>query len=335
MTTTTVTVVVPLYKSAGSIGELVLRLQELGDAIAPRRLEIIFVDDGSPDDCVEQLLGRLPSTFDTRLLRHSRNFGSFAAIRTGMAEAMGDFVGVMAADLQEPPSLIPEMLDALDRTGADVAYGRREQRSADARSHQATSAVFWRLYRRFVQPDMPAGGMDIFLCRRHVVTALLSLEESNSSLVGSLVWLGFPAVEVPYERAARVGGGRSAWTLKRRVSYMTDSAFSFSRFPLTLLGWTGAIGMLACVAVAAVVLVRRLTGEVSVPGYTALMLTLVLCTSLLLLALWIVGEIAWRAFENTKQRPLGVVRSQVAMRATPGDDQGADRGPSSSNTTSE
>lgn len=301
-------VIVPLFKSAGSIPELVTRLDELRVALLPRRLEVIFVDDGSPDDCVPQLRQLLPATFDSVLIRHSRNFGSFAAIRTGMAAATAEFIGVMAADLQEPPELVPAMIDALESGECAVAYGQRVSRAGDSRRSRIASGVFWTVYRRFVQPSMPEGGIDIFLCRSHVADELLKLTESNSSLVGGLVWLGFPAVSVPYTRGPRVGGGRSAWSMKRRVRYMTDSAFSFSRLPLTILGWTGVVGLVACVAAGAAVVVSRLVGNVQVPGYSALMVTVLFCTSLLLVALWIVGDLAWRTFENTKRRPEAVVR---------------------------
>lgn len=322
---TLVSIVVPLYKSAGSVDELVRRLDDLAIQLAPDRLQVVFVDDGSPDDVAERLEAKLPLRCEVLLLRHSRNFGAFAAVRTGMDAATGDFIGVMAADLQEPPELLPQMIAELERSGRDVAYGRRVGRSGDPWSSRVASALYWRFYRRFVQPEMPAGGVDIFLCRSHVARAVCAMKEANSSLIGALVWLGFPSVSVPYERGSRVGGGRSSWSLRRRLRYMTDSAFSFSRLPLTVLGATGGLGLIVCSSVGVVVVVARLTHRFDVPGYTALMLTILFCTSLLLVALWVVGEMAWRTFDNTKERPLAVVRSEHGWlsRVDPTDDSGA------------
>ena len=173
------------------------------------------------------------------------------------------------------------------------------------------SAVFWKVW-SLVQPQMPIGGVDIFVCRRPVVDELLSLEESHTSLIGCLVWLGFPSCEIPYERASRADAERSAWTLAKRVRYLADSAFSLSRLPLTLLGFTGGLGLVGCLVVGIGVLVARLAGDITVPGYAPVMLTLVACTCLLLIALWIVGDIAWRAFENTKARPNAIVWNRGA-----------------------
>lgn len=302
-----VTVVVPIYRSANSINKLVDRLAALANQLAPKRLEVIFVDDGSPDNSVARLKSRLPTLFDAVVLRHTRNFGAFAATRSGLAAASGAIIGVMAADLQEPPELIPRAIEELERTETSVAYGKRTRRYGDPLTSRVASALFWRIYRRFVQPQMPAGGIDIFVCRRAVIDELLSLEESHTSLVGSLIWLGFPSCEVSYERASRADGERSAWTLAKRLRYMADSAFSLSRLPLSLLGFTGGLGLIGCFLVGVGVILARLTGGITVPGYTAIMLTVVACTCLLLVALWIVGDIAWRAYENTKSRPNAVL----------------------------
>ena len=306
-----ITVVVPIYRSANSIDRLIDRLSDLAIALAPKRVEVIFVDDGSPDDSVSRLRRRLPARFDASVLRHSRNFGAFAAVRTGLNAAAGEIVGVMAADLQEPPELIPRAIEELDRTGTSVAYGKRVGRDGDPWTSRLASRLFWKAYCRFVQPQMPVGGVDIFICRRAVVRELLALQESHSSLIGSLIWLGFPACEVPYERSPRADGDRSAWTFAKRVRYLADSAFALSRLPLTLLGFTGLLGLVGCTVVGAGVLAARLAGDINVPGYAPMMLTVVSCTCLLLIALWIVGDIAWRAYENTKARPNAVLWTET------------------------
>src|SRR4051794_9246198 len=173
-------------------------------------MEGVFVVDGSPDGSLlllRRMLGE--RAFASQLVAHSRNFGSFAAIRTGFAAADGDFVAAMAADLQEPVELVEQFFALLSTGEYDVAVGTRAGRE-DPRTTMLLSRVFWSLYRRNVHKEMPAGGVDIFGCTRQVADQLVALDEAHSSLVGLLYWLGFRRVEVPYRRAPR-GEGKSGW----------------------------------------------------------------------------------------------------------------------------
>lgn len=300
------TVVVPVYRNAESLPAVIARLAELGGRLdAP--LEVVFVIDGSPDDSAQILRRTLPTAgFSSQLLCHARNFGSFAAIRTGFLAARGDFVAAMAADLQEPVELVEDFFHELAGGEYDVAVGVRRGRDDPAVS-RTFSRLYWWFYRRFVQRDMPPGGVDIFACTRAVAANFADLRESNSSLVGLLFWLGYRRVEIPYERREREHG-KSAWTLGRKLRYLLDSVFSFTSLPITIILVVGLLGTVGAVAVALVVFVNWLGGAIPVPGYAALMLVLLFATASILFALGIVGTYVWRAFENTKQRPSSVVR---------------------------
>jgi hypothetical protein len=170
-----------------------------------------------------------------------------------------------------------------------------------------TSALFWRSYRRFVLPAMPVGGVDVFGCTREVRDHLLRFNEANSSLVGLLLWLGFPTAAVPYERQERADGERGAWTFRKRVRYMNDSVFAFTDLPLRLLRTIGAVGFLASIIASIAVTVAWARGAIDVPGYTPLILAMLLSTTMILTALSIVGSYVWRAYDNTKRRPLSIV----------------------------
>ena len=300
----TYSVVVPVYGNEATIPALISRLATLAQEI-DGGFEAVFVVDGSPDSSLLLLRRLLPdSGLQSQLVTLSRNYGSFAAIRAGLAVAQGEHVAVMAADLQEPVSLVEGIFRQLATGDYDVAVGVRAGRNDPALSSTASRA-FWGFYRRYVQKDLPAGGVDMFGCTRQVVTQLLQLEESNTSLVGLLYWLGFRRVEVPYERQEREEG-KSGWTLKKKLRYMNDSIFSFTDLPITVLITAGFLGVVASVVAGVGVFVAWATGNVQVAGYTPMMLMLFLLCSSILLALGIVGSYVWRTYENSKGRPGAV-----------------------------
>jgi polyisoprenyl-phosphate glycosyltransferase len=301
-------VVVPVYKNAESLAQVVERLLWLKQALGVD-VEAVFVVDGSPDDSVAILRELLPTSgLASQLLLHSRNFGSFAAIRSGFAVARGEVVAAMAADLQEPVELIVSFYETLSSGDWDVAVGTRVKRDDPAMT-KAMSKTYWWAYRRLVQKEMPAGGVDIFACTRPVAQQLARFEESNSSLVGLLFWLGYRRVDVPYSRLPREHG-TSAWSWRKKYRYLSDSIFSFTSVPISIILFVGVVGVIASFVAAAVVLGAWAFQAITVPGYTALMLVLLLSTGSILFALGIVGTYVWRTFENTKDRPLAVVMKQ-------------------------
>jgi hypothetical protein len=231
--------VVPLYSGEENLPRLLGAIVELQKAVLPEPFEVVLVDDGSPDRCQAILQERLPSLpVSTTLVALSRNFGSFAAIAAGLKRARGDYFAVLAADLQEPPQIVVDFLEALRRGEADVVFGVRSGRS-DPWLTELTSNLFWATYRRFVVRDMPRGGVDVFACNRMVRDHLLALPEASTNLIALLFWLGFRRKFVSYRRQARLEG-RSAWTLKKRLKYAFDSVFNFTDLPVQVLLAAGA-----------------------------------------------------------------------------------------------
>jgi glycosyltransferase involved in cell wall biosynthesis len=316
----TFSLIVPVYRNEKSIPELLEALVGANRAL-DGRLEVVFVVDGSPDRSAEILASKLPDfEVTSQLLLHSRNFGSFAAIRSGLASAQGRFFAVMAADLQEPPELVVEFFGALETGDVDVTVGTRMERDDPLRS-RSSARLFWSLYRRFVQPEMPVGGIDVFGCNRAVRDRLLEFSEANSSLVGLLFWLGFRRREFPYRRRAS-RNEESGWTFARKVRYLFDSAFAFSDLPIRLLILAGALGLVVSLGFGAVVLMARLLDWITVPGYAAIVVTIIFFGALNTLGLGIVGSYLWRAFENTKQRPGAVVMSSTRFEGSRGSESG-------------
>lgn len=298
--------VIPVYKNEANLDRLLAELVRLHNTLPD--LEVVFVIDGSPDRCAELLAALLPATgLRSQLLLLTRNFGSFSAICAGLEHGLGERFAVIAADLQEPPALIAEFDEILRSGRADITFGVRSSRT-DPWLTEITSSLFWSLYRHFVIPEMPAGGVDVFGCTREVRDRLLSLRESHTNLIALLLWLGYRQVFVPYQRLKRLEG-TSSWTLSKKLRYSIDSIFNFTDLPIRFLLAAGVLGTLSSLFVAAVVLISRLLGIIEVPGYTPIILTITFFGGLMTLGLGIIGQYLWLALRNSRQRPNYIVRT--------------------------
>jgi polyisoprenyl-phosphate glycosyltransferase len=306
-----ISLIIPVFRNEGNIPSLLEALSELHGQM-PDELEVVFVVDGSPDRSAPLLEMGLPDMpFRSQLLQLSRNFGSFAAIQAGLKAGNGNRFAVMAADLQEPPSLVLEFNRLLSDRSVDVVVGRRVGRDDGLLSGWASNA-FWEVYRRLVVKEIPPGGVDVFGCSAQVRDLLVRLQENNSSLVALLFWAGFRRQEVPYVRAKREIGS-SAWTLSKKLRYLSNSIFGFTDLPIRALTFIGILGLITSGLLGILTLWARLSGAIEVPGYTATVLIVTFFGGLNCLGLGVVGNYVWRSFENTKSRPPFVVASQVAF----------------------
>jgi len=314
--------VIPLYKSEEGLPRLLTELLKLQQELQPEPFEAVFVVDGSPDRCYESLVERLPTLpLRAQLIQLSRNFGSFAAIAAGLSSASGDIFAVLAADLQEPPQLVLEFARILRANQADVCFGLRAGRS-DPWLSELMSSLFWRLYRRFVVKDMPAGGVDVFGCNLAVRDHLLALPEVNSNLIGLLFWLGFRRKFVSYQRRPRLEG-RSAWTFSKKLKYSFDSIFNFTDLPIQWLLAAGFGSSALSIVLGSVVLWGRLRGIIPVAGYTPIVLMIMFFGGLTALGLGIIGQYLWLSLQNARRRPNYVVRSHQSYPAAESRKEGA------------
>lgn len=300
-------VIVPVYGNRDSIPELIARLAAL---LGARKggAEAVFVVDGSPDDSLEYLRTTLAETpLPAQLISLSRNFGSFSAIRAGLSYARGDYVGVMAADLQEPPEILEAFFDSLEAGECDIALGQRVGR-ADPLVSSLASKAYWGLYRRFVNGEIPRGGVDVFGCTAEIAARISTFGETHTSLIGLLYWIGYRRKLFPYSRQAR-RHGESGWTFGRKLRYLLDSIYAFTDLPILILQAIGLIGMVGSTLVGVFVFISWLLGNIREPGYTPLMIVLLASTSAILLGLGVVGSYVSRAYENSKGRPVTLVAS--------------------------
>lgn len=304
MTEPRYSLVIPIYKNEANLPSLLECVLDMSRTLEGR-LEVVCVVDGSPDQCYSILKNELPKyPFPSQLLLHSRNYGSFAAIRTGMKSMRGQYMAVMAADLQEPPELAIEFFLTLEKDEADVVVGARDAREDPWRSRMS-SHVFWWFYKKFVIPDIPEGGVDMFGCNQAFREELLTLEESHGSLIGLIYWLGFRRKTVLYKRQARQHGV-SAWTFRKKLTYLMDSIFAFSDLPIRVLIALGILGMAVVLVFSALIMALKLTGTFATPGYAATIITILFFGSLNVIGIGIVGAYVWRSYGNTMGRPLAI-----------------------------
>jgi polyisoprenyl-phosphate glycosyltransferase len=293
--------IIPVYKNENDLERLLLALQNLKQRL-PDLLEVIFVVDGSPDACLQNLRSKLPNIpLQAQLISLSRNFGSFNAVLAGLSAGCGDHFAVLAADLQEPPELILQFSAILKSDCADIVFGCRTKRS-DPWLSELFSSIFWGIYRRFVVKDMPRGGVDVFACSRNVRDHLIRFREINTNLIALLFWMGFRRQYISYERAQRQSG-RSAWTLAKKLEYCLNSIFNFTDIPIRILLGLGAAGSSSAILAAFVVLLAKLRGRVPVPGYTITILFILFFGGLVTLGLGVIGQYLWLALQNTRGRP--------------------------------
>ena len=298
-------VVAPVYNEQELIEQFYARVTK---ALAGFDFELVLVDDGSRD-ATPTILQRLAST-DPRVhvVYLSRNFGHQTALTAGLDHARGDAVVMLDADLQDPPELIPSMVDHW-RAGCDVVYAVREHREGESYFKLATARWFYKLFDKLTQVELQHNSGDFRLLDRRALNALLSMRERSRFLRGMTVWVGYRQAAVPYRRDPRYAG-ETKYTLPKMLRFSLDAIFSFSHRPLqlaTLLGFL--VSTLALVAIPVVVILRVLGSYL--PGFGTITIAILLLGGIQLIAIGIIGEYVSRIYDEVKNRPLYLVRSRL------------------------
>jgi dolichol-phosphate mannosyltransferase len=303
-------VVAPIYDEEATIDEFYARVCKALDGVP---FELVLVDDGSTDGsaaALERLAGADPRV---RVVYLSRNFGHQTALTAGLDHARGNAVVMLDADLQDPPELIPRMLDHWRRE-CDVVYAVREEREGESRFKLSTARWFYKLFDKLAQVELQHNAGDFRLLDRRPLDALLSMRERSRFLRGMTVWVGYTQAAVPYKRDPRYAG-ETKYTIPRMLRFSLDAISSFSHRPLqlaTLLGFL--ISTLAFVAIP-VVIALRIVGSY-LPGFGALTIAVLLLGGIQLIAIGIIGEYVGRIYDEVKGRPLYLVRARRNMADT-------------------
>jgi dolichol-phosphate mannosyltransferase len=307
------TIVVPLYNEEAVLPLLVTRLNEIL-ARLDCDSEILLVDDGSRDDTA--VLARQIAAADPRyrLLGFSRNFGHQAAITAGLDFAAGDAVVIMDADLQDPPEIIGRMVE-LYRQGFDVVSAQRESREGDGPWKRGTAAAFYWLMRRTVDERVMPEVADFRLLSRGAVHAIRQFREQHRFMRGLIAWLGLKEATVPFKRGPRAAGTTKYPTLKM-AAFAWTAITSFSGLPLRL-GVLAGLFLTLLGGVYFVYAAYRALVHATVPGWTSLVFLQIFFSGATLLCIGLMGEYLARVYDESKRRPLYVLRDMVNVPAQP------------------
>lgn len=302
-------VVIPVLNEAETIPLMLARLR---GTLRGRSWEVIFVDDGSTDGTTDILEHSALVDPRVKLLRFSRNFGHQAAVTAGLDFANGDAVVVMDADLQDPPELLPLMLDLFEQ-GYDVVSPQRISREAETRFKRWSSALYYRALSRMAdQPLTPDVG-DFRLFSRRAVGAIRSLREQHRYMRGMVAWLGLKEATLPFERRARAAG-HTNYPLLKMLRFAWTGISSFSAFPLRISIAAGCILSCAGFVYLLHVLYLALWTTTLVPGWASVVALQCAFSGMILLALGGIGDYLARTYEEAKNRPLYVVTETRNIR---------------------
>jgi glycosyltransferase involved in cell wall biosynthesis len=305
------TVVVPAYNEAAVLETFHERLSRVLDEL-PIDGDVLYVDDGSADGTwavIESLASRDPRAGALKL---SRNFGKEAAMTAGLDEADADAVVVIDADLQDPPELIPALVEQW-RAGYDVVYATRSARAGETGFKRFTSAAFYRAMEKLSDTPVPRDTGDFRLLSRRALEALRQLRERQRFMKGLFAWIGYRQIAVHYQRDPR-HAGRTKWNYWRLTQLAVEGITSFSTAPLRLATWTGLGASCLAFVYGLWVLTKALLYGDPVRGYPTLMLVILFLGGVQLLALGVIGEYLGRNYAESKQRPLYFVEERHRAR---------------------
>jgi len=306
----TYSIVIPLYNEESILPLLVERLQEIM-AQLDGPAEVVMVDDGSSDRTYP--LAQAAAAKDPRfkLIQFSRNFGHQMAITAGMDAASGDAVIIMDADLQDPPYVILQMIEKW-REGYEVVYGLRQQREGEKLFKTVTASAFYGLLQRIADIDTSVDVGDFRLVDRKALNAFLQMRESNRYVRGMFSWVGFRQTGVPYVREERKAGA-THYTLRKMVMLASNGILGFSTAPLKLALSSGLFLAIASVLYGMVAITLKLAGEDLVPGYASLLAAITFLSGIQLAVMGVVGLYVGRIYDETRARPLYVVRETYGL----------------------
>lgn len=301
----TVSVVVPVYHNEGSLPQLFKEFLEVEVTLSEMdmQLQLIFVDDGSKDGSYQELMKIKEQREDVTIVKLARNFGAVTASKTGLSFVKGDCFMWIAADLQDPPSIIIDMVKQW-QAGHKYVIAVRQERD-DPVIDKLFSAVYYWLLRRLVIPNYPNGGFDLALMD---VQLLPFIKDSAKNINTPLLsyWLGFSPFVMEYNRRKRVHG-RSQWTFVKRMNFLLDSLIGFSVLPLRIMSLLGLFVSISSFLYGAAVVISTLLGNREVEGFATLVALITFLLGLIIIMLGLIGEYLWRIFVQVNERPEVVI----------------------------
>jgi dolichol-phosphate mannosyltransferase len=296
------TILVPVYFNEGSITRTYTEILTQVVAQNPTRsYEFVFIEDGSKDGSYQELLTLKALDPDhVRVIKFTRNFGQVAGFMAGYSIARGKCIINISADLQDPPSLINDMLQGYFEEDYHLVICTRQARE-ESGYRRLTSKLFYQLMKKMSFPNMPEGGFDFALISHQVRDIIISQKEANPFWQGQLLWTGYPIKWIPYTRLKREIG-KSRWTFSKKIKYLLDGVLSYSYFPLRVMSILGITTALLGFLYAIVVVIQWILGGSPFEGWSPLMIVLLGVSGFQMIMLGIIGEYLWRNLDQTRNR---------------------------------
>jgi dolichol-phosphate mannosyltransferase len=314
---TELSIVIPVFNEEAGLPELHRRLAEILPLVGGEA-EVILVNDGSRDGTAE-LVGRIcreDSRF--RAVHFSRNFGHQAAVAAGLRYASGRAVVVMDADLQDPPQLLPTLLERW-REGYEVVYARHARREREGHLKRGLAFAYYRVLQKVAQHEVPADTGDFCLMDRKVVDLLNAMPERNRYIRGLRAWVGFRQTAVDFDRPGRFAG-EAKYTFRKSLGLAVNGVISLSKAPLRIATWFGLIVSITSFILGVAFVIQKLTVGFEIRGWASTVVIILFLGGVQLLTIGIIGEYISRIYDEVKQRPLFVVRDLENLDGAPGAD---------------
>ena len=300
----TFSIIAPVYNEARSVEELHRRIRDVMEGMG-ERWELLLVDDGSRDESNERILELAQSDPHVQPIIFSRNFGHQIAVTAGLDYSRGSAVVIIDADLQDPPEVIPQLVEQW-RKGYEVVFAVRTERKGETWFKRVTASLFYRLIFRITDVDIPLDTGDFRLIDRKVVSALKQMRERHRFLRGMAAWVGFRQIGVPYTREARFAG-ETKYTFSKMVRFALNAVTGFSYFPLQIATYLGFVSAGISAIAIPVVIALRLMGNQAFFGQASTLLAVLFLGGVQLISLGILGEYIGRLYDEAKGRPLYIV----------------------------
>jgi glycosyltransferase involved in cell wall biosynthesis len=300
-------IVIPVYFNEGSLKQTMESIKrEVIEQNPHYTCEVIFVDDGSGDNSLEELLRICQENPEiVKIIKLTRNFGQTNALLAGFAHAKGKCIIAISADGQDPPSLIDDMLNAHFTEGYDIVVCTRKGRD-ESYYRIITSKIFYSLMKKLTFPNMPKGGFDFFLLSERAMQVFLSNIDAHPFFQGQILWMGYRTKFIEYHRLDRITG-KSRWTFTKKLTYLIDGVSAYSFFPLRVSSFAGALLALLGFLYAVIIFSLRLFWGNPIKGWAPLMILILVLGGFQLLMLGIVGEYIWRTLTQVRKRDLYII----------------------------
>lgn len=302
----TVTLIVPCYNEEESLPIFYDAVCEVAQGLPQVDFTFLLVNDGSKDGTLGVMRALAQKDERVKYLSFSRNFGKEAAMYAGFCNAKGDYVAVMDADMQDPPSLLPQMIEALDAGEYDSVATRRVTRAGEPRLRSFFARRFYRIINRISDADVVDGARDFRLMRREMVQAIVEMGEYNRFSKGIFGWIGFRTKWLPYENVERVAG-ETKWSFFKLFKYSIDGIINFSQAPLAVASWMGIFLTFVAFLMVVFVVVRRLLFGDPVAGWASTICVILFIGGIQLLCMGIMGQYLAKTYMEVKGRPHYIV----------------------------